>query len=73
MVSSPTIKLAYDHSIYFLSFYWNMKVKKAKTQTKLYYISRTQLQGLITKQTLEKKGSNKTFIHPIAKDNHGSN
>ena len=52
VVSSPTIRLAYDlfHLfsflfIYFLSFYCNMKVKKAETQTKLYYISCTLLQG----------------------------
>ena len=30
-----------------------MKVKKSKTQTKLYYITCTRLQGWITKQTLK--------------------
>ena len=70
MVPSPTIGLVYDVIDLFPFFYLftlslsfpfllfficNMKVKKAKTQTTLYYISRTRLQGLITKQTLKEE------------------
>ena len=57
-MSSPTISLAYDLFHLFTFFLLQQESKDGKTQTKLYYISRTRLQGLITKQTLEKKGSN---------------
>ena len=73
VVSSPTIRLAYDLFLFISFLLLQQESKEGKTQTKLYYISRTQLQGLITKQTHKKKGSNETFIHLIAKDNHGSN
>ena len=51
---------------YFLSFCCSKKVKKAKLKLN-FIISRARLQGLITKQTHKKKGSNKAFIHLIAK------
>ena len=57
-MSSLTIRLAYDLFLLFPFFLLQQEIKEGKTQTKLYYISRTQLQRLITKQTLEKKGSN---------------
>ena len=58
VVSLLTIRLAYDLFHLFPSFFIEHESKENKNQTKLYYISRTRLQVLITKQTLEKKGSN---------------
>ena len=57
-MSSLTIRLAYDLFFLFPFFLLQQESKEGKTQTKLYYISRTQLQRLITKQTHRKKGSN---------------
>ena len=57
-MSSPTISLAYDLFHLFPLFLLKQESKEGKTQTKLYYISHTRLQGLITKKTLEKKGPN---------------
>ena len=54
-MTSLTIRLAYD---FFPFFLLKQESKEGKNQTKLYYIPRTRLQGLITKQILEKKGSN---------------
>ena len=45
VVSSPTIRLAYDLVNLFPFFLLQHESKEAKTQTKLYYISRTRLQG----------------------------
>ena len=58
MVSSPTIRLAYDIFHLFSFFLLEHESKERKTQTKLYYTSHTRLQGYITNQTLKKKGSN---------------
>ena len=58
VMSSLTIGLAYDLLFLFPFFLLQQESKEGKTQTKLYYITRTRLQGLITKQTHEKKGSN---------------
>ena len=57
-MSSLTIRLAYDLFHLFPFFLLKQESKEGKTQTKLYYISRTRLQRLITKQTLKNKGSN---------------
>ena len=57
-MSSLTIRLAYDLFDLFPIFLLKQESKEGKTQTKLYYISRTRLHRLITKQTLGKKGSN---------------
>ena len=45
VVSSPTIRLAYDLFHLFPFFLLQNESKESKTQTKLYYISRTRLQG----------------------------
>ena len=58
VMSSLTIRLEYDLFHLFPFFLLKQESKENKTQTKLYYISRTRLQGLITKQTHKKKGSN---------------
>ena len=63
MVPSPSIGLVYDlidlfpFSFSFLiSFlYLQHESKEAKTQTKLYYITCTRLQGKVTKQTLKEE------------------
>ena len=52
------IRLLYDIFHLFPLFLLEHESKERKTQTKLYYISRTRLQGWNTKQTLEKKGAN---------------
>ena len=57
-MSSLTIGLAYDLFFLFPFFVLQQESKEGKTQTKLYFIYRTRLQRLITKKTLEKKGSN---------------
>ena len=58
-MSSLTIRLAYALSFLFYPFFLlQQENEEGKTQTKLYYISHTRLQGLITKQTHKKKGSN---------------
>ena len=54
VMSSLTIRLAYDLFLLFPFFLLKQDSKEAKTQTKLYYISRAWLQGLITKQTHKK-------------------
>ena len=58
VMSSLTIRLVYDPFLLFRFFLLKQESKEGKTQTKLYYISRTRLQGLITKQTHKKKGLN---------------
>ena len=45
VMSSPTISLAYDLFHLFTFFLLQQESKDGKTQTKLYYISRTRLQG----------------------------
>ena len=45
-----------------------MKVKKAKTQTKLYYITCTRLQGYITKKTLKEERIELNFYSSKEKD-----
>ena len=58
VMSSLNIRLAYDLFLFISFLLLQQESKEGKTQTKLYYTSRTRLQGLITKQTHKKKGSN---------------
>ena len=58
VMSSLNIRLAYDLFLFISFLLLQQESKEGKTQTKLYYISRTQLQGFVTKQTHKKKGSN---------------
>ena len=58
VMSLLTIGLAYDLFHLFPFFLLQHESKESKTQSKIYYISRTRLQRLITKQTLKNKGSN---------------
>ena len=55
-------------SFLFIFFICNMKVKKAKTQNKLYYITCTWLQGQISKQTLKRERIELTLFHLKQKD-----
>ena len=58
VMSSLTIRLAYDLFLLFPFFLLKQDTKEGKIKTKLYYVSCTQLQGLITKKTHKNKGSN---------------
>ena len=55
VMSSLTIRLAYDLSHLFPFFLLKQESKEGKTQTKLYYMSRTRLQGLISLSKLSKR------------------
>ena len=58
VTSLLTIRLAYDLFHLFPLFLLKHEIKERKAQSKIYYISRTRLQGLNTKQANKKKGSN---------------
>ena len=61
-MSPLTIRLAYDPFLFISFILLQQESKEVKTQTKLYYISRTRLQRLISKQTLKNKDRTKLLF-----------